>query len=113
MRRSMLLALAATASAMPLACLQPASARDYAFVDVNVVPMDREVVLRHRTVFVAAGRIVRIEASRSFRVPRNVTVISGKGRFLLPGLADMHQHFLRSPVAGRKAELVFEDADEK
>ena len=33
----------------------------HAFVDVAVVPMDREVLLEHQTVLVEAGRITRID----------------------------------------------------
>jgi imidazolonepropionase-like amidohydrolase len=113
MRRWMLFVVAPLLASVQPIRSESASARDYAFVDVNVVPMDREVVLRHRTVLVSSGRIVRIEPSRRFRVRPNVRVIAGRGRYLLPGLADMHQHFLRSPVPGRKADLVFADADEK
>ena len=61
-----------------------------AYVDVHVVPMDRERVLRDQTVIVEGGRIAAI--GRGLKVPAGATVIDGKGRFLSPGLADMHNH---------------------
>jgi len=62
----------------------------YAFVGVHVVPMDRYGVLEDRTVVVRGGTIEAVEASEGFEVPADATVIPGEGRFLLPGLAEMH-----------------------
>ena len=62
-----------------------------AFVHVNVVPMDRERVLRDQTVIVEGDRIVAI--GRDVAVPASAAVIDGKGTaYLSPGLADMHTH---------------------
>ena len=49
-----------------------------AFVHVNVVPMDRERVLRDQTVIVEGDRIAAI--GRDVAVPASATVIDGKGR---------------------------------
>ena len=64
----------------------------FAFVDVNVVPMDGERVLRRQTVIVRGGRIARMGAAGSVRVPGAAIRIEGRGRYLMPGLADMHVH---------------------
>jgi imidazolonepropionase-like amidohydrolase len=62
-----------------------------AFVNVNVVPMDRERVLRDQTVIVSDGKIVSI--GRKAAVPKDAEVIEGHGTaWLSPGLADMHIH---------------------
>ena len=62
-----------------------------AFVHVNVVPMDRERVLRDQTVIVEGDRIAAI--GRDVAVPAGASVIDGKGTaYLSPGLADMHTH---------------------
>lgn len=65
-----------------------------AFVDVNVVPMDRERVLEHQTVLVRDGRIARIAPVGQVEVPADAQRIEGAGRYLVPGLMDMHAHFL-------------------
>lgn len=76
--------------AMP-ALAQPVPTTRTAFVDVNVVPMDRERVLPHQTVLVENGRITAIGSSVA--VPKDARVIEGHGTaFLSPGLADMHTH---------------------
>lgn len=66
-------------------------AKTTAFVHVNVVPMDRERVLRDQTVLVRGGRIVAI--GRNVEVPAAAVRIDGHGKsWLSPGLADMHTH---------------------
>jgi hypothetical protein len=63
-----------------------------AFTDVTVLPMDRERRLAGQTVVVRDGRIVEVGPSASVRVPAGATVVNGRGRFLMPGLAEMHAH---------------------
>jgi imidazolonepropionase-like amidohydrolase len=82
------LALAGTALAQSPAV----PARDItAFVDVHVVPMDSERVLAGQTVLVEDGAIAAIGAA--LPVPDGAWVVDGAGKaWLLPGLADMHNH---------------------
>jgi len=68
-----------------------AAAGDVAVVGVTVVPMDREGTLADQTVVVRGDRIVLVEPSRTVDVGK-ARVIDGHGRWLLPGLADMHVH---------------------
>jgi imidazolonepropionase-like amidohydrolase len=64
-----------------------------AFIDVTVVPMDSERLVPHATVVVRDGRIAAAGPARSVRVPKGTQRIDGRGKFLMPGLADMHVHF--------------------
>jgi imidazolonepropionase-like amidohydrolase len=61
-----------------------------AFVDVNVVAMDSGTVLPHRTVIVAGDRIV--DVGEQLAMPPHATRIVATGKYLIPGLADMHVH---------------------
>lgn len=63
-----------------------------AFVGVNVVPMDRERVLANQVVVVQDGRIVSMAPAVAARIPSGAQRIDGKGRWLMPGLAEMHGH---------------------
>jgi len=64
-----------------------------AFVDFNVVPMDRDVVLPHQVVVVRGAFIDRIGPVGSIEVPRGATIIEGNGeQYLAPGLTDAHVH---------------------
>lgn len=67
-----------------------------AFVNVSVVPMDRERILTEQTVVVQGGRIAALGPVAQIHVPTDAVQIDGRGKFLLPGLADMHAH-LPSP----------------
>ena len=64
----------------------------FAFRGVNVLPMDSEAVLPDQTVVVADGFIVEAGPSAEVEVARGATVIDGSGRYLMPGLAEMHAH---------------------
>jgi imidazolonepropionase-like amidohydrolase len=63
-----------------------------AIVDVSVIPMTSETVLRDFTVLVRDGRIVAVGPSLSVNVPPEAHHIDGRGKYLIPGLADMHTH---------------------
>jgi len=63
-----------------------------AFLDVNVVPMDRERVLARQTVVVRDAVIAAVGRAAEVRVPEEATRIDARDRYLLPGLADMHVH---------------------
>ncbi|MEA2722240.1 MAG: hypothetical protein QOH59_11 [Gemmatimonadales bacterium] len=63
-----------------------------AFVDVTVIPMDRERTIPRQTVVVRGGRIVTIGPSGQVKVPAGGLRVDGRGKFLIPGLAEMHAH---------------------
>lgn len=63
-----------------------------AFVHVAVVPMDRERVLDDSTVLIVDGRIRELGSASAVAIPQGATVIDGRGKYLMPGLADMHAH---------------------
>src|SRR4051812_34078445 len=58
---------------------------------VNVVPMDSERVLPDRTVLIEGGKIRRIEAG-TIAAPKDAIQVDGHGKYLMPGLADLHVH---------------------
>jgi imidazolonepropionase-like amidohydrolase len=63
-----------------------------AFVDVTVVPIDRDRTIERQTVVVRGDRIIALGPVASTRVPAGATTIDGRGKFLMPGLAEMHAH---------------------
>lgn len=71
----------------------PGDVEATAIVGVDVIPMT-EVgsILRRQTVLIRGGEIVTVGGVEEVAVPRGATVIDGSGRFLIPGLADMHVH---------------------
>ena len=65
-----------------------------AFMNVNVLPVDREGVLPDQSVLVHDGRIVGMGPAADIPISESVTRIEGEGRYLIPGLFDMHSHLL-------------------
>lgn len=63
-----------------------------AFVGVNVLSMLDERPLENQTVIVRGDRIVEVGAREAVHLPADVRQIDARGRFLMPGLADMHVH---------------------
>jgi imidazolonepropionase-like amidohydrolase len=76
----------------------PAPVGALAIVDVNVVPMDRPLVLRHQTVIVRGGRIAWLGPAATAELPSGARVVQGNGRYLMPGLIDMHVHLRRADL---------------
>jgi hypothetical protein len=67
-----------------------AQSNEVAFVNTNVLVMDRERVLEDHTVLIRDGVIQEVAPSHRVRVSEGATVIDGQDLFLMPGLADMH-----------------------
>ncbi|NOT06668.1 MAG: amidohydrolase family protein [Gemmatimonadales bacterium] len=64
----------------------------FAIADVSLISMAVDTVLSDATVLVRDGRIVATGPSRSVRIPRGARRIDGRGKYLVPGFADMHAH---------------------
>ena len=64
----------------------------FAIVDVGVIPMTSDTVLRRITVVVRDGRIVAIGPRGRVSIPAGARQIDGSGKYLIPGLADVHTH---------------------
>jgi len=62
------------------------------FENVNVIPMDSERILEGQTVVIEDHRIADIGTSGDIEIPADAHVVDGEGRFLIPGLSDMHMH---------------------
>jgi imidazolonepropionase-like amidohydrolase len=66
-----------------------------AFIAVSVVPGDRPRLKHDQTVVVEGGRIVRMGPAAKVRVPEAAVRVDGKGKYLMPGIGDMHGHLWR------------------
>ncbi len=77
-----------------------------AFVNVNVIPMDRERVLEDQTVFIQDRRIIALGPHSSIEIPNGTTRIDGRGKYLIPGLGEMHAHIPVGAVSDSDVERV-------
>ena len=80
-----------------------------AITNVSVVPMTSDTVLAGQTVVIRDGRIAAVGPAARVRVPAGARRIDGGGKFLIPGLADMHAHLYSDgdevPDSAAPAEL--------
>ncbi|MDT8369528.1 MAG: amidohydrolase family protein [Longimicrobiales bacterium] len=91
---ALLVAPATPADANVLAIRSPGTPAEgtFAFVGVTVIPMDGERLLINQTVIVVDGVITTVGHAGSVEIPEEATRIEGDGRYLMPGLAEMHAH---------------------
>ncbi len=66
--------------------------QDIVIRSVNVIPMDRERVIENQDVVIRSGRITAMGATGKVSYGKDAIVVDGKGKFLLPGLAEIHAH---------------------
>ena len=85
-------ALFAVAVACSLAGCSSRPKATLAVVHATVIDATGAASQPDTTVLVADGRILAVGPSRSIAVPRGTPILDGSGKFLIPGLADMHVH---------------------
>jgi len=66
--------------------------REIVFTSVNILPMDSDRVIMNQDVLVKNGKIVSISNTQKVKYAKNAIVINAKGKYLMPGLAEMHAH---------------------
>jgi len=64
-----------------------------AITHVNVIPMNKELILKDQTVITENGKIKQIGDAAKIQIPAKAKIINGKGKYLVPGFFDMHAHF--------------------
>jgi imidazolonepropionase-like amidohydrolase len=90
----LMLAVSAPYAVQSIGSAQSGQAADMAiaFVNVSVIPMDRETVLADQTVVVRGRTISSIRPASDAQVPAGALRVDAKGKFLIPALAEMHAH---------------------
>jgi imidazolonepropionase-like amidohydrolase len=66
--------------------------KELVLLHVNVIPMDKETVLEDYTVVIEDGLIKTIGKSSAITYSKDAMLIDAKGKYLIPGLAEMHAH---------------------
>ncbi len=69
-----------------------ASSQSLAITHVTVIDATGRTALPDRTVVVDRDRIVAITPAKKVHIPKDATILDGTGKFLIPGLWDMHTH---------------------
>jgi imidazolonepropionase-like amidohydrolase len=72
---------------------RPAEAQNrFAITSVTVVDVTEGALRPHQTVIVSGNRIAAVGDADAVEVPAGAVVVDGSGKFLIPGLWDMHVH---------------------
>ncbi|MEP6507852.1 MAG: hypothetical protein ABJC63_06455, partial [Gemmatimonadales bacterium] len=87
MLASWLLAACGNATPLPLHTNGP-----LAITHVTVIDVETGARQFDQTVLIQGNRIIRVGLTTQVRVPANATMVDGPGKFLIPGLWDMHVH---------------------
>lgn len=68
------------------------TAKVVAFINVHVLPMTGDGLMPNQTVLVKNGKIQKVGPVSKVRVPKSAMQIDGEGKYLMPGLTEMHAH---------------------
>ena len=101
----LLMLLVSGVAGTPVTWPQAGGDREVAFINVTVIPMDAERVLPGHTVLVRGDRIVQVGPAAAVTVPAQALQVDGAGKYLMPGLAEMHAH-----IPSQEAPQEFTDA---
>ena len=69
----------------------------YAITHVNIIPFEERdstvssQILYDQTIIIEEGKIISISKSTN-QIPNNIEVIDAQGKYIMPGLVDMHTH---------------------
>jgi imidazolonepropionase-like amidohydrolase len=69
---------------------------DLALTHVTLVDVQRGLLLPDRTVLIDDARIVSVAPAASLSIPDGAQVIDARGKYLIPGLWDMHAHLFNN-----------------
>ncbi len=78
---------------------KPVKSGDVLIANVNVVDVERGEVIKDQNVLLKDGMIAALDSAVKFEIPEDVMVIEGLGKYLIPGLWDMHAHLGFKPVS--------------
>ena len=76
-----------------VACRVPVEPKSLVFTDVAIIDATGAPAKPNMMVVVIGDKITRVQKYKPKDVPRNADVVSGAGKFLIPGLWDMHVHW--------------------
>ncbi len=73
-------------------CSFPGWSQSLVIKDVTVIDATGHAAQPNMTVEIKGDHIVAVSPSKKAHIPKNATIVDGTGKFLIPGLWDMHVH---------------------
>src|SRR2546425_1052321 len=64
----------------------------YAITGATLIDGLSRAPVKDATIVIEGSRIREVSQGRRVKIPRGAKTVDGRGRFIIPGLADMHNH---------------------
>ncbi|MGL6266793.1 MAG: amidohydrolase family protein [Chitinophagaceae bacterium] len=71
---------------------QNSNDRDIFFQNVTLIPMDSERIIASQDLVIRAGKIVQYRPTGVLKPGKNDIIIDASGKYLMPGIGEMHAH---------------------
>jgi imidazolonepropionase-like amidohydrolase len=92
MKKEVIIFLVAGVAAATILIAGATPERTLAVTHVNLIDATGTPAQPDMTVIIMGQRIVSIETSATAKIPGNAQVVAAQGKYLIPGLWDMHVH---------------------
>lgn len=66
--------------------------KEIIFKNVSIIPMDKERLMENQDVLVKDGLIAAMGNAGKVKYSKSALIVNAKGKYLMPGLAEMHAH---------------------
>jgi imidazolonepropionase-like amidohydrolase len=77
----------------PAILIAPSDASRATYIThVTVIDTENGKKIQDRSVIVSGDRISEVRDSKGTKPPAGATIVDGRGKYLIPGLWDMHVH---------------------
>ncbi len=77
-----------------------------AFTNVNIIDTNGGPIEQQMTVVIAGQHIVEVAKARRARLPKAAQIVDGRGKYLIPGLWDMHVHEIFGAWLPKNEEII-------
>src|SRR5262245_10239946 len=71
----------------------------------TLIDVEAPATLKDATIVIEGSRIKQVGATDKIEIPKNAIVIDARGKFVTPGLADMHNHLRDGTFSRRRQAL--------
>ncbi|HUE90351.1 MAG TPA: amidohydrolase family protein [Vicinamibacterales bacterium] len=88
----LLILLASVAACTPRLTGSASGGADVVFRDVTIVDVENGGLIPGQTVLISGNRITGVSPARRTAIPPGAQVVDSRGKYLIPGLWDMHVH---------------------
>jgi imidazolonepropionase-like amidohydrolase len=86
--------------------IQAQNDNDLIIKDINILTLTNSDVMNNKSILIQHGKIVKIDDFKKLARNKNTRIVQGKGKYIMPGLAEMHCHL---PIESKVDTLLIEN----